>query len=50
LLFLCVSGAGDLTRGTLFVVQEKNIHVMEVMPSGRYNITRQVVSGTSLSK
>jgi len=45
LLFLSVSGAGDLSRGTLLVVQHTDIHVMEMMPSGRYEITRRLING-----
>ena len=47
LLFPSVSGAGDLSRGSLVVVQQKRILVMEKMPSGRYKTPREIITGAS---
>ena len=45
LLFLSVSGAGDLSRGSLVVAHSTNLLVMEMMPSGRHKTPRQLVTG-----
>ncbi|KAK2168267.1 hypothetical protein NP493_1236g00014 [Ridgeia piscesae] len=42
-------GAGCLKHGTLVVVQKKVIHVMEKTPSGKYEITRQLITGGAIT-